>query len=171
MTNSVGSGSSQKITSLRHAITVLGRRQLQRWLQLLVFAAGSQAGTSNPLLLMAATRGRLMELLAEEIRLGDSAFADQAFMAGIMSLMPVVVGLPIGEIVTQLGLASHVRDALCDGTGELGDMLRLAECSENGDLEALAEQLASLPGLGPKALNRAQTQALQWANSIGQAPN
>ena len=171
MTNSVGAGSSQKITSLRHAITVLGRRQLQRWLQLLVFAAGGQTGSSNPLLLMAATRGRLMELLAEEIRLGDGPFADQAFMAGIMSLMPVVIGLPIADIVTQLGLTSNVRDALCDGTGELGDMLQLAETSESGDLQALAEQLAGLPGLGPKALNRAQTQALQWANSIGQTPN
>ena len=30
MTNSVGAGSTEKITSLRHAITVLGRRQLQR---------------------------------------------------------------------------------------------------------------------------------------------
>lgn len=36
MTNSVGSGTTEKITSLGHAITVL-RRQLQRWLQLLVF--------------------------------------------------------------------------------------------------------------------------------------
>ena len=56
MTNSVGSGCTEKITSLGHAITVLGRRQLQRWLQLLVFASGSQGNTDNPLLMMAATR-------------------------------------------------------------------------------------------------------------------
>jgi EAL and modified HD-GYP domain-containing signal transduction protein len=36
MTNSVGAGCTERITSLGHAITVLGRRQLQRWLQLLV---------------------------------------------------------------------------------------------------------------------------------------
>ena len=73
MTNSVGAGCTEEITSLGHAITVLGRRQLQRWLQLLVFASGSQNGASNPLLLMAATRGRLMELLAAELRPGDAA--------------------------------------------------------------------------------------------------
>lgn len=168
MTNSVGAGSTEKITSLRHAITVLGRRQLQRWLQLLVFASGSQNGSVNPLLLMAATRGRLMELLAAELMPGDAALADQAFMAGIMSLMPALVGLPINEIVTPLGLSGTVRDALCDGSGPLGQMLELAENSESGELAQLAESLARLPGLGPKALNRAQTQALQWANSIGQ---
>jgi c-di-GMP-related signal transduction protein len=168
MTNSVGAGCSEKITSLGHAITVLGRRQLQRWLQLLVFAAGSQNGTSNPLLLMAATRGRLMELLAAEWQAGDTALADQAFMAGIMSLMPALVGLPIADIVAPLGLTANVRDALCAGTGTLGALLRIAESSEDGDMLRLTLALAELPGLGPKAINRAQTQALQWANEIGQ---
>ncbi|EKE16865.1 MAG: hypothetical protein ACD_10C00758G0002 [uncultured bacterium] len=168
MTNSVGAGTSQKITSLRHAITVLGRRQLQRWLQLLAFAAGDRNSTSNPLLLLAATRGRLLELLAEALHPNDRALADQAFMAGIMSLMPALVGQSISDIVTPLSLANDVREALCDGTGQLGAMLRLAESSENGDLEQLAENLASLPGLTPKNLNLAQTRALQWANNIGQ---
>ena len=166
MTNSVGAGCSETITSLRHAITVLGRRQLQRWLQLLVFASGSQAGSTNPLLMMAATRGRLMELLAGELRSGDAAFSDQAFMVGIMSLMPALVGQPITDIVAPLGLAAPVRDALCEQAGPLGQLLQVAEASEGGDLELLGDRLAALPGLGPKALNRAQTQALQWANSI-----
>jgi EAL and modified HD-GYP domain-containing signal transduction protein len=168
MTNSVGAGCTEKITSLGHAITVLGRRQLQRWLQLLVFATGNQNPSSNPLLLLAATRGRLMELLAGELQAGDQALSDQAFMAGIMSLMPALVSLPIAEIVAPLGLTSNVRDALCEGTGRLGALLHIAESSENGDLARLTKALAELPGLSPKAINRAQTQALQWANDIGQ---
>jgi EAL and modified HD-GYP domain-containing signal transduction protein len=167
MTNSVGAGGMEEITSLGHAITVLGRRQLQRWLQLLVFASGSQNGTSNPLLLMAATRGRLMELLAAELRPGDGALADQAFMAGIMSLMPALVGQPIAEIIAPLGLTGDIRDALCSGTGTLGALLRIAESSEDGDMLRLTQALAELSGLGPKAINRAQTRALQWANDIG----
>jgi EAL and modified HD-GYP domain-containing signal transduction protein len=168
MTNSVGAGCTEKITSLRHAITVLGRRQLQRWLQLLVFASGKQTGTANPLLMMAATRGRLMELLAAELRPADKLMADQAFMVGIMSLMPALIGQPITDIVAPLGLAANVRDALCAGSGELGDLLHLAESSENGDMTLLGSSLANLPGLGVKAVNRAQTQALQWAFSITQ---
>lgn len=168
MTNSVGAGCREKITSLGHAITVLGRRQLQRWLQLLVFSAGDQAGTTNPLLLMAATRGRLMELLAAEMHAGDTALADQAFMVGIMSLMPALVSQPIADIVAPLGLAASVRDALCDGSGLLGKLLLIAESSDGGELEKLATALADLPALTPKAVNRAQTRALVWANSIGQ---
>ncbi|MDD2740898.1 MAG: EAL domain-containing protein [Rhodocyclaceae bacterium] len=168
MTNSVATGSTAKITSLGHAITVLGRRQLQRWLQLLLFASNKEAGPSNPLLMLAATRGRLMELLAADLHSGDTPFADQAFMAGIMSLMPALVGLPIAEIVAPLGLTGAVRDALCDRSGVLGDMLNLAESSESGDLAQLSGNLARLSELTPKLLNQAQTSALQWANSIGQ---
>ena len=168
MTNSVGAGCTERITSLGHAITVLGRRQLQRWLQLLVFASSGQNPTGNPLLQMAATRGRLMELLAGELRPGDGALADRAFMVGIMSLMPVLVGQPMADIVAPLGLAADVRDALCSGSGPLGALLRLSESSESGNLADLSAALAELPGLGPKAINRAQTQALQWANEIGQ---
>jgi len=169
MTNSVGSGTTETITSLRHAITVLGRRQLQRWLQLLVFATGKQGNGSNPLLLLAATRGRLMELLAGELLTDQRDFADQAFMTGVMSLIPALVGLPIAEIISPLGLAESMRAALCDGSGQLGALLRLAEISESGELGALSAALGELPGLGPKALNRAQTQALQWANGIAQS--
>lgn len=168
MTNSVGSGAKVNITSLGHAITVLGRRQLQRWLQLLVFTSGKQSGSANPLLTLAATRGRLMELLAGEIAPGDNAVADQAFMAGIMSLMPALMGVTIEDIIAPLSLSEEVRHALCDGSGTLGSLLHIAESSETGDLRLLAESLKNLPTVNLKALNRAQTQALQWANSIGQ---
>ena len=166
MTNSVGCGCAEKITSLNHAITVLGRRQLQRWLQLLLYSANDRQGTANPLLLLAATRGRLMELLAAETRANDGVFTDQAFMVGIMSLIPALIGLPIQEIVAPLGLATPVHQALCDRSGELGALLRLTESCEEGDLAGLREVLAALPNLGPKAVNRAQTEALQWANDI-----
>lgn len=168
MTNSVGAGSTEKITSLGHAITVLGRRQLQRWLQLTVFSAGDPTNQINPLLLLAATRGRLMELLAEELAPGDKALADQAFMVGIMSLMPVLIGQSIEEIVAPLGVSQQVHDALCSGTGILGTLRRLAESSETSDLASLSDCLNILSHLKLKAVNRAQAQALQWANGIGQ---
>lgn len=49
LTNSVATGVRTKVTSLRHAITVLGRRQLQRWLQLLLYTNPTGGGNvANP---------------------------------------------------------------------------------------------------------------------------
>jgi EAL and modified HD-GYP domain-containing signal transduction protein len=78
-----------------------------------------------------------------------------------------LISLPILEIVAPLGLSRPVVDALCAGSGRLGALLHLAECSETGDLGTLTASLRELPELSLKSLNRAQTQALQWANAIG----
>ncbi|MCX7175310.1 MAG: HDOD domain-containing protein, partial [Proteobacteria bacterium] len=66
LTNSAGAGLSVRISSIRHAVTVVGLRQIQRWLTLLMFshAGGSSNLTNNPLLQLAALRGCFMELLA-----------------------------------------------------------------------------------------------------------
>ena len=166
MTNSAGAGTTVRITSLRHAITILGRRQLQRWLQLLLFASGTHSGTTSPLLHLAATRGRLMELLAGAQKKGNISYADGAFMVGIMSLMPALMGMPIEEIVAPLGITSEVRDALCQGSGALGGLLKLIAATESDTPEETESALQECPGLDATTLNQCQAQALAWANSI-----
>jgi len=166
MTNSAGAGTTVKITSLRHAITVLGRRQLQRWLQLLLFASNHPHGTASPLLQLAATRGRLMEILAENLEPGNHALADRAFMVGIMSLMPALVGQEMADIVRPLGLLPEVSTALCAGAGRLGQMLALTAASEQGEPEEISTALAALPTISLKTFNGSLTQALAWAASI-----
>ncbi|HNN46995.1 MAG TPA: HDOD domain-containing protein, partial [Azospira sp.] len=167
LTNSVASGVRTRITSLRHAITVLGRRQLQRWLQLLLFA-NQQTGAASPLLQLAATRGRLMELLADKLRGRATELPEQAFMTGIMSLMPTLLSQRIEDILVQLPVAPAMAQALADAReGQLGALLALAEASESGDCERIDALLPALYGLNPTTLNNALSQALAWANNIG----
>lgn len=167
LTNSVASGVRTRITSLRHAITVLGRRQLQRWLQLLLFA-NPQSGNASPLLQLAATRGRLMELLAEKLRGKTPELAEQAFMTGIMSLMPALLSQPMEDILAQLPVAPAMTQALTgERNGVLGNLLQLAEASENADCEQIETLLAQLYGLNAAVLNNALSQALAWANNVG----
>ncbi|MBI2306716.1 MAG: EAL domain-containing protein [Rhodocyclales bacterium] len=171
LTNSVACGVRTRITSLRHAITMLGRRQLQRWLQLLLFA-NPQGGGVTPLLQLAATRGRLMELLAEKLRGRAADLPDQAFMTGIMSLMPALLGQSIEDILAQLPVPPAMAQALvvpADGErpGLLGKLLSLAEASEGGDPATVEPLLPALYGITPAVLNAAIAQALAWANEIG----
>ena len=168
LTNSAAAGLRQKITSLRHAITVLGRRQLQRWLQLLLFT-NPAGGGANPLLQVAATRGRFLELVAGDMMGTSRDFEDRAFMTGIMSLMPALLHVPIGEIIATLNVAPDVRAALENRAGVLGRMLLLAEKQEEGDMDACFALMAELPGLDNERVNAILAQALAWANNIGQA--
>lgn len=167
LTNSAASGLRQKITSLRHAITVLGRRQLQRWLQLLLYTNPSGGG-ANPLLQVAATRGRFMELLAGDMMGASPDFEDRAFMTGIMSLMPALLHVPIDEVMASLHVAPDVREALESRSDILGKLLLLAEKQEESDMASCFALTAELQGLDNERVNALLAQALAWANSIGQ---
>jgi len=165
LTNSVATGVLVKVTSLRHAITVLGRRQLQRWLQLLLYTNPQGGNVANPLLQLAATRGRLMELLATKLHPGRRDFEDRAFMTGIMSLMPTLMGAPFEEILRGINIAAEVRDALEKNTGQLGTLLQLSHALESGDGQA-CHDLSKQLGIGSQTVNVCLTQALAWASSI-----
>lgn len=165
LVNSVGMGLRSPIQSLGHALVVLGRRQLQRWVQVLLFAHHSAGDFPSPLLTLAATRGRLLELLAERESC-DSGFRDMAFMTGILSLLDTLLGLPMPEAVAPLALPDEVRDALLSRSGPLGRLLRLVESLEAGNDAEAASLLADGRPCPVAELPRLQVAAMAWANSI-----
>ena len=143
LTNSVGVGGqlSSRITSIRNAIAVVGQRQLLRWLQLLLFHRPGTPAGCNPLLQLAALRGRLMELAAEIVHPSRRDLQDLAFITGLMSLMPAALGLPMTEILGQIAVAPDARRALSRREGELGRLLELVERYDENDIDGTADML------------------------------
>lgn len=170
LTNSVAAGRQTQINSLRHAITLMGRQQLQRWLQLLLFAGSHQEDPGrNPLLQMVAIRARLMEMMVLTQTPPDKTLADQAFMVGIMSLTPALLDMGMEEVLAQLGnLPPRVQEALLAHTGPLGKRLRVVEALEWEEGEQLPSLLAEIPGLRQEALNDLLCEAMAWAAALGQ---
>jgi EAL and modified HD-GYP domain-containing signal transduction protein len=157
-------GMRHEISSLGQAIIVLGRQQLQRWLQLLLFV--NQGGDmQSPLLELAATRGKLMELLAAAQSGRDGDYQDRAFMVGIMSLLDTLLGMPLAEVVKQVSLASDVENALLNHDGKLGKLLLLVEKMEQNDFDA-AQGILAETQLSQGDLTLAQLEAMRWANAI-----
>ena len=167
--NSAGYGMTRRITSLRNAITILGRRQLQRWLQLLLMApAGKTADLGrSPLLQVAALRGRMMELISAQRHSRDARLAEQAFITGIMSMMPAALGLPLAEILEQIVLDPEVASALSGRGGALGQSLALLESFDNEDIPSCDRLMTEIacPSLTRQALNASLAEALRWLNA------
>jgi c-di-GMP-related signal transduction protein len=145
LVNSSAFGLGRNIASLREAIIATGTRQIARWAQLLLYAdTGDLPWRADPLVQLAGTRSRFMELAAAWLRPADDGFADAAFMTGIFSLIHVVLGSSPGAALEKLGLAPQIREAIVSRRGELGTLLRLAEAAGEGvDAAAIA--------LGPDA--------------------
>ncbi len=166
MVNSPGSGLTTKISSLKHGLMVLGREPLKRWVLLLLYASLNDNNTVSPLMHLAATRGKQMELIAKREHPSDPDFADRAFMVGILSLLDALLGEPLTVILTRMNLQEDVELALLRHDGELGNLLSHCKSFEAGYFASVHEALLSHPSLSFDAINKAQLEAMTWANSI-----
>jgi EAL and modified HD-GYP domain-containing signal transduction protein len=163
--NTPAVGARQRIESVSHALIVLGRRQLQRWLQIMLYAEpGSRGHNQTPLLMLATTRGRLMELLAQRLRPGQRFLGDIAFTVGIMSLMDVLFCIPMADIVDQIPVSDEIRQALLKREGFFGELLRLAESIEQSDEDVLPS-LKALAISGDDMVEL-EMSAFQWSDSV-----
>jgi c-di-GMP-related signal transduction protein len=166
LVNSSAFGLGRKIASLREAIIATGTRQIARWAQLLLYAdSGDLPWSADPLVQLAGTRSRFMELAANWLRPSDEDFADAAFMTGIFSLAHVVLGSTPSEVLDKLGLAPQIRDAIVLRNGPLGALLRLAEAAEEGDAVSMTPGVDAPDGfdaLTPDVLSELNLSAAAW---------
>jgi EAL and modified HD-GYP domain-containing signal transduction protein len=159
---------TQRIATLRQAITILGRRQLQRWLQILMYAGSAKSDSlMSPLLSLATTRGKLMELMAQKIIPRNQLAADTAFTVGIMSLLDTLFSAPMVQLLAQISVADEIKDALLNRTGVYGGMLQLVT-----DLENMANEGSMLPSsmhqfqIRMEELRGMQLQAFEFSDGI-----
>jgi EAL and modified HD-GYP domain-containing signal transduction protein len=166
LANSAALGMQRPLRSIASAVLMLGRRQLERWLLLMLLAGtGREQGARPALLHLGATRGKLMELLM--LREPEHAIAaDSAFIVGIVSVMDAVLGQDMATLADTLGLAEDLRSALLRREGLLGEALRVAEALEDQDGDAVARFIVAREDRGLELLNRTQGQAVEWANRI-----
>jgi EAL and modified HD-GYP domain-containing signal transduction protein len=167
LVNSVAFGLSRSIDSLSQALMALGRRQLQRWLQLLLYAHPESGGNrAAPLMPWAALRGALMENLCASLG-GDGDERDSAYMIGTFSLLDVLLGMSMTDLLKPLNLSAPVAEALLTHAGgRLGLLLGAAEAAERGDLATLATNLETL-GLSTTAFASALCESYRWAIQVG----
>ncbi|MES2325407.1 MAG: EAL domain-containing protein [Pseudomonadota bacterium] len=168
LVNTPGVGARRKIDSLSQAVIVLGRRQLQRWLQIMLYAEPGKRGQGmTPLLMLATTRGRMLELLAQRLQPSQRGIADVAFTVGIMSLMDALFGIPMEEILEQIPVIDEVSNALLKRTGFFGDLLNLAECLEQME-EADDKVMPALRtlSLSTDELVEMEMAAFEWSDTV-----
>jgi EAL and modified HD-GYP domain-containing signal transduction protein len=160
LVNSLGMSTGRHISSFSQAILILGRQQLKRWLNLMLFAASRDDYRSAMLIGRVTVRARSMELLAKAVGL-DRWHQEQAFMVGMFSLLGVLFGMPLADILGPLKLNLLLENALLRHDGEIGQFLRCVEASERID-EATVIELIDRHGLTPEDWNLLTLEAHEW---------
>jgi c-di-GMP phosphodiesterase len=143
----------RKVESIRQAIVILGLDNL-RQLATLVSLQGLESRPVS-LFLTAMSRGRMCEQLA---RLAGVKDAGPYFITGLFSLLDVLTGVPMSDLLDELPLAPAVGQALIAQEGDVGAALKCARAYERASWGRV-----SYNGLEPALIRAAYVDAVFWA--------
>jgi EAL and modified HD-GYP domain-containing signal transduction protein len=165
MVNSAAMG-GRGVWSIGHAVRLLGRQALHRWLTLLLLSSAADGGVQGEVLYASLLRARLLELLAGDAGLRPAA--GPLFLVGVFSMLDVLMGMPMSEVVLQLDVDGEVGAALDRREGFFGALLALVEAYEAGAWDDVALRCLEV-GVEPERLCARYVESLGWASErIGQ---
>jgi EAL and modified HD-GYP domain-containing signal transduction protein len=149
-------GFSLEIKSIRHAMAVLGEREMRRWIRLIV-TVGAAEQRCNELVLMGLTRARFCELLS-----GRLNSESDLFLMGLLSIMDAILEVTMEALLEQLPVQRETKAALLGQDSGLRPLYRLMLAQESGEWSestSLAKQLK----LTDEEVASTWFQSLQWA--------
>jgi c-di-GMP-related signal transduction protein len=164
LANSSGLAMGRKVTTLREAINATGTNRIARWTQLLLYADGRKVALEDdPLLQLAATRARFMELAIERLPEAGRDEADAAFLTGVFSFVDAVFGGSLENTLNILALSRPIRDAILKREGMLGALLSVVEALERGAWTEIEAACAALKPLQVHDVAQMGLVAAAWA--------
>ncbi len=160
MVNSAAVG-GRDIWSIGHALRLLGREQVARWLGLLLVTDSAKDGVRGELVNLTLVRARMCEMMADAA--GVPRARGPLFLVGMLSLLDQLLETPMPLLADSMELAPDVRNALLERADFYGAVLGLVEAYEQGwwdQVDALAQNV----GVSPVALPPMYLEALSWAS-------
>ena len=163
--NSAYFGFRDGVGSIMQALALLGQREVRKWASLVIVTF---IGEDKPSEVSVASllRARLCEDLAPGAGLGTSA--SELFLTGMFSMLDVLIGRPLDEILDMIKVSQDIRIALTTGANRHGDLLNLVlayERGEWGEVDSRAERL----GLDKTAIPPAYSRSVQWVEQVFEA--
>jgi EAL and modified HD-GYP domain-containing signal transduction protein len=158
--NSAMFGFHSEIHSVRHALSILGERDVRRWVRLVAAVGAGQEKTSD-LVLSALVRGRFGELLAPRVKHGES----DLFLLGLLSLIDAMMEMPMAEVLDKIPLDHATKAVLLGQPSPLRPVYQLMLAHESGEWEAAGELSRSLH-VDAEDVAGYYWQAQEWARGV-----
>ncbi len=158
--NSAFFGLRSRITTIQQALMFLGEREVRKWASLvtLTFIGGDKP---PEVLATSLIRAKLCELLAAKTHLSDNTM--ELFLMGMFSLLDVLIGRPLEEVIAMMNLSQEIKTALTTGGNAYGDLLSAVCAYERADW-AQCEASARKLDMGMSVIPPIYKQALEWAD-------
>ena len=158
--NSPVFGFTREIKSVRHAIAMLGEREVCRWIRLAVTLVAAQNKPTD-LVLSALVRGRFCELLSPKIKHEGS----DLFLVGLLSLMDTILDVPMGLVLEGISVDKETKAVLLGQDSPLSPFYDLMLAQEAADWEKLGKLSAQLH-IQEAFVAECRWEAMEWARQM-----
>ena len=160
--NSAFFGLRNKVSSVKQALVLLGRKEILKWISLLALQNMAQ-DKPDELVVLSLVRARFGELLA--LQLGWAKRSDQAFLVGLFSLVDAMLDRPMNDILRELPLDDDIVAALLRGDNDLGQLHTLVRHYEKAEWNEYAVGARKL-GIADKEVAELYRQSVNWAQGL-----
>jgi c-di-GMP-related signal transduction protein len=158
--NSAAFGIKNEVHSVRHALALLGEREVRRWVRLVATLTIGE-NRSSELVASAMVRARFCELLAPRIPHGES----DLFLMGMLSMVDAILEIPMISVLEAIPLDHETKALLLGAPSKLRPLYDLMLARESGNWQSTAE-CSRILGLSESEVAEAFWQAMQWARQI-----
>jgi c-di-GMP-related signal transduction protein len=162
LVNSASLGVKNQITSIKQAMVLIGEDDLKKWINLL-FLRDMSHHKPTELLMTSIIRARFCELLSKHSRLKNRS--SECFFLGMFSLLDVILGVDINNIIKSLPLQQDIKDALINKENELNYLLHIVIAYENSNWDELNQMISKTQFTEHDAADSYRS-AIVWAEGI-----
>ncbi|MGB2820461.1 MAG: HDOD domain-containing protein [Phycisphaerae bacterium] len=158
--NSAWYGLKQTVSSIRHALVLLGPSEVRVWASMLLLR---ELGEDAPkeLFRRCLIRAKMAEGIAPLVAMDRQA--QELFLMGMFSLAEALTNVPLARVLEGLPLSQDVKMALLAQGGPFGPVYETVEQYDQGQWQRLSETAAALD-LDENALPALFGSAIQWAD-------
>jgi EAL and modified HD-GYP domain-containing signal transduction protein len=160
--NSAYFGLRDTVGSIMQALALLGEREVRRWASL-VLMTFMGADKPSQVSMTSLVRGKFCECLAMKTDLAKKA--SELFMTGMFSMLDVLVGRPLYELLDRINVSKDIRVALTTGGNRHGQVLQLVLAYEKALWEDVDMWTGKL-GLDSADIASDYGKSVQWVEQV-----
>lgn len=149
---------NSEITSVRVAVSMLGQKDLTRWIQTTVIEKLC-SDKPNELMRLSLLRAKFAENLAPVF--GMAMRSQELFLTGLFSILDIILDCSIEEALSMVRVSGKIRTALLEHTGSLAEVLHFIVKYESAEWQEVSRQLV-LKNIEIPDVSHAWVSSLQW---------
>lgn len=149
---------NSEITSVRVAVSMLGQKDLTRWIQTTVIEKLC-SDKPNELMRLSLMRAKFAENLAPVF--GMAMRSQELFLTGLFSILDIILDCSMEEALSMVRVSGKIRTALLEHTGSLAEVLHFIVKYESAEWQEVSRQLV-LKNIEIPDVSHAWVSSLQW---------